>query len=211
MSIPWKKSYDKPRQCIAKQKHLFADRGPFSQNYNFSSSHVWMWELNHKEVWGLMNWCFQIVVLGKTLESPLDSKEIKPVNPRGNQSWIFIGRTDAEAAAPSLWPPDAKNWLTGKDPDAGKDWGQEERATEDERDGITDSMAPNFSKLWEIVKGREDWGAAVHEVAESRTRLSDWRASSRHLACVLFIEHLHLDGLHFKCLEATREWPSLTA
>ena len=95
----------------------------------FSSSHVWMWELDHKESWGLKNWCFWTVVLEKTLESPLDCKEIQPVNPKGNQSWIFIGRTDAEAEAPILWPPDAKNWLTGKDPDAGKDWKPEEKGT----------------------------------------------------------------------------------
>ena len=93
----------------------------------FFSSHVWMWELNHKEGWVLKNWCFWIVVLEKALESPLDCKEIQPDNPKGNQHWIFIGRTDAEAEAPILWPPDGKNWLIGKDPDAGKDWRQEEK------------------------------------------------------------------------------------
>ena len=108
-----------------------------SQGYGFSSSHVWMWELDHKEGWMLKNWCFQTVVLDKTLESPLDSKEIKPVNAKGNQSWIFIGRTDFEAEAPILWPPDGKNWLIGKDPDAGKDSGQEEKgATENEMVGL---------------------------------------------------------------------------
>ena len=100
---------------------------------HFSSSYVWMWELDHKEVWVLKNWCFQTVVLEKTLESLLDCKEIQPVHPKGNQSWLFIGRTDAEAEAPILWPPNANSWLTGKDPDAGKDWGQEEKeVTEDE-------------------------------------------------------------------------------
>ena len=99
----------------------------------FSSSHIWMWELDHKENWAPKNWCFWTVVLEKTLESSLDSKEIQPVNPKGNQSWIFIGRIDAEAETPILWPPDAKNWLIGKDPDAGKDWTQEEKGTtEDE-------------------------------------------------------------------------------
>ena len=103
----------------------------FSQSYGFSSSHVWMWELDHKEGWALKNWCFQIVVLEKTLESPFDCKEVTWINPKGNQPWIFIGWTDAEA--PILWPPDAKSQLIGKDPDAGKDWGQEEkRETEDE-------------------------------------------------------------------------------
>ena len=129
---PWKKSYDQPRQHIKKQRHYFVDKGPFSQSYGFSSSHVWMWELDHKENWVLKNWCFWNVVLGKTLESPLDCKEIKPVNPKGNQSWIFSRRTDAEAETPILWPPDVKNWLTGKDPDAEKDWRQKEKGkTED--------------------------------------------------------------------------------
>ena len=108
-------------------------KGPYSQSYGFSSSDVWMWELDHKESWVPKNWCFWIVELEKTLESPLDCKEIKPVNPKGNQSWIFIGRTDAEAEIPVLWPPDEKNWLIWKDPDAGKDWRQEEKGmTEDE-------------------------------------------------------------------------------
>ena len=102
----------------------------------FSSSHVWMWELDHKEIWVPKNWCFWTAVLEKTLESPLDYKEIKPVNPKGNESWIFIGRTDAEAETPILWPPDAKNWLIWKDPDAGKDWRWEEKGmTEDEMVG----------------------------------------------------------------------------
>ena len=103
------------------------NKGPYSQSCGFSSIHVWMWELDHKENWAPKNWCFWTVVLEKTLESPLDSKEIKPVNPEGNQSWIFIGRTDAEAEAPLLWPPDVKSQLIGKDPDTGKDWGQEEK------------------------------------------------------------------------------------
>ena len=109
-----------------------AEKGPSSQSYGFSSSHVWMWELDYKESWALKNWCFWTVVLEKTLESPLDCEEIKPVHPKGNQSWIFIGRTDAEAETPILWPPDVKNWLLGKDPDAGKDWRQEKGTTEDE-------------------------------------------------------------------------------
>ena len=100
-----------------------------SQSYGFSSSHVWMWELDHKESWVPKNWCFWTVVLEKTLESPLDCKEIQPVHPKGNQSWIFIGRTDDEAETPILWPLDAKNWLIGKDSDAGKDWRQEEKGT----------------------------------------------------------------------------------
>ena len=109
---------------IKKQRHYFANKGLSSQSYGFVwmySSHVWMWELDCKESWVLKNWCFWIVVLEKTLASPLDCKEIKPVPPKGNQSWIFIGRTDAEAETSILWPLDANNWLIGKDPDAGKD------------------------------------------------------------------------------------------
>ena len=135
MLAPWKKSYEQPRQHIKKQRHYFADIGLSSQSYGFSSSHVWMWELDHKESWLPKNWCFWTVVLEKTLESPLDCKEIKPVNPKGNQSWIFIGRTDAEAEAPILWPPDAKNWLTAKAPDAGEDWRKDNGMTEDEKVG----------------------------------------------------------------------------
>ena len=137
MLASWKKNFDKPRQCIKKQRHHFADKSPYSQGYGFSSSHVWMWELEHKEDWALKNWYFQTVMLEKTLESPLDSKEIQPVNSKGNQPWIFIGRTNDEAEAPILWPLDVKRWLTGKDPDAGKDCGQEEKGkTEDEMVGL---------------------------------------------------------------------------
>ena len=125
MLAPWKKSYDKSRQCIKKHRHYFANKGPSCQSYGFSSSHVWVSELDHKESWVLKNWCFW--TLEKTLESPLDCKEIKPVSRKGNQSWIVIGRTDAEAEAPILWPPDAKNWHFGKNPDAGKDWSREEK------------------------------------------------------------------------------------
>ena len=118
------------------QRHYFADKYTSSQSYGFSSGHVWMWELDCKESWAPKNWCFWTVVLEKTLESPLDCKEIQLVHPRGNQSWIFIGRTDAEAETPILWSPDAKRWLTGKDPDAGKDWRREEKGmTEDEMVG----------------------------------------------------------------------------
>ena len=122
-------SYDQPRQHIKKQRHYFANKGPSSQSYGSSSSHVWMWELDYKASWALKNWCFWTVVLEKTLESPLDCKEVQPVHPKGNQSWIFIGRTDAEAKTPILWPPDAKNWLIWKDPDAGKNWRWEEKGT----------------------------------------------------------------------------------
>ena len=116
---------------ILKSRDITADKGPYSQSYGFSSSHVWMWQLDHKEGWELKNWWLWTAVLENTLESPLDSKEIQPVNPKGNQPWIFFGRTDAEVEAPELWPPDAKNQITGKDHGAGKAWGQEEKgATE---------------------------------------------------------------------------------
>ena len=116
-----KKSYVKPRQHIKKQRHHFADKGPSSRNYGFSSSHVWTWELDHKEGWAPKNWGFWTVVPEKTLESLFDCKEIQPVYPKGNQPWIFIGRTDAEAEVLILWPPDVKSRLTGKAPDPGKD------------------------------------------------------------------------------------------
>ena len=118
---PWQKIYDKLRQYIKKQRHYFTNKGLYCQSYGFSSSHVRMWKLDHKEGWVPKNWCFWTVVQEKTLESPLDYK-IKPVNPKGNQSWMFFGRTDAEAEAPIFWPPDVKTWLIKKDLDAGKDW-----------------------------------------------------------------------------------------
>ena len=132
---PWRKSYDKPRQLIKKQRHYFANKDPSSQSYGFSSSHVWVWEFNYKESWAPKNWCFWTVVLEKTL-SPLDCREIQPVNLKGNQSWILIGRNDVEAETPTLWLPDGKNWLIWKDPVAGKDWRWKEKGmTEDEMAG----------------------------------------------------------------------------
>ena len=116
MLTPWKESYDQSRHHIKKQRHYFANKGPSNQGYGFSRSHVWMWELDHKESWALRNWCFWTVVLEKTLENPLDCKEIQPVHPKGNQSWVFIRRTDVQAETPVLLSPDAKNWLIGNDP-----------------------------------------------------------------------------------------------
>ena len=146
-----------------------------------------MWELDHKESWVQKNRCFQSVVLEKPLESPLDCKEIQPVHPKGNQPWIFIGRTDVEA--PILWSPDAKSWLIGKDPDNGKDWRQEEKwATEDEMvDDITDSMDMSLSKLWEVMKDREVWHAAALGVSKSQTWLSEWTTQQSWLHYLLSV------------------------
>ena len=166
MLTPWQESYDQPRQHIKKQRHYFANKVPYSQSRGFSSSHVWMWELDHKESWALKNWCFEIVVLEKTLESPLVSKEIKPVNPKGNQPWKFIGRTDA--GAPILWPPNfwwanslEKTLILGKIEGRRRGW-QRVRWL----DSITNSRDVNLSKLWEMVKERGTWQAADHGVAK---------------------------------------------
>ena len=141
----WKKSYDQPRQHIKKQRYYFGNKVPASQSCGFSSSHVWIWKLDYKESWVSKKWCFWTVVLEKTLKSPLDCKEIQPVNPKRNQSQIFIGRTDAEAEAPILWPSDGKNRLIWKDPDAGKDKVGGEGDNRVWLDGITNSMDMSLS------------------------------------------------------------------
>ena len=136
MLTPWKESYNQPRQHIQKQRIALPTKVHLVKAMVFSSSHVWMWELDYKESWTPKNWCFWTVVLEKILESPLDCKEIQPVHPKGNQSWVFIGRTDIEAETLILWPRDAKDWLICKDPDAWKDWGHKEKGiTEDEMVG----------------------------------------------------------------------------
>ena len=166
-AAPWKERYVKPRHHIKKQRHHFADKDQYSQSYGFSSSHICMWKLNYKEGWVLKNWFFWIVVLEKTRESLLDCKQIKPVSPQGNQPWIFIGRTDAEAGAPILWPPDVESWLIGKDPDAGKDWRQKVFLT----------LRPN-SCLLHLLQCRQILTTEPPENSKKDHRVQLWRHKS---------------------------------
>ena len=175
-------------------RHYFANKVPSSQSYGFSSSHVWMWELNYKESWVLKNWCFWTVVLEKTLESPLNFKETKPVNPKGNQSWIFIGRTVAEAEAPVLWPPYVNSWLIGKDPDAGKDWRQEEKGvTNDEMvawhhrlNGHGFEQAPGDAEGQGSLACHSPWSLKESDMTEWMSNNSSQKMSALPWASPLF-------------------------
>ena len=173
MLASWKKSYEQPRQHVKKQRHYFAKKDLSSQGYGFSNSHVWIWELDCKESWVQKNWCFWTVVLEKTLESLLDCKGIQPVHPKGDQSWLFIGRTDVEAETSILWPPDVKNWLIWKDPDAGKDWKQEKKGTtEDEMVGWHHQLdGHEFEQPVGAADGQGGLGCCS---PWGRTWLNDW-------------------------------------
>jgi len=179
----WKKNYDKPRKHVKKQTYYFAYKGVSSQGYGFSSSQIWMWVLDHKEGRELKNWCLQTVVLEKPLESPLDSKQIQPVHPIGDQSWVFTGRTDVEAEVPILWPPGLKSWLTGKDPVAGKERRQEEKGmTEDKMVGCiidsTDMSWADSGRWWSTGKP-----GILQSMRSQRVR-HDW-ASEQQSTCTL--------------------------
>ena len=185
MLTPWKKNYDQAREHIEKQRHYFANKGPSSQGYGFPSGHVWMWELYCEESWAPKNWCFWTVMLEKTLENPLDCKEIQPVHSEGNQPWDFFGRNDAKAETPVLWPPHAKCWLIGKDSDAGRDRGQEEKGmTEDEKAGCHHWLDGQESE-WTLRVGDGQGGLAYCDswVSKSWTRLvtelnwTDWHTA----------------------------------
>ena len=191
----WKKSYGQPRQHIKKQRHYLINKYPSSQSYGFSSSHVWMWELDSKESWAPKNWCFWTVVLEKMIESPLVCKEIQLVHPKGNQSSMFIWRTDAEVETPIIWPPDVKNWLIGNVPDAGKDWRQEEKGmTEDEivrwhywLDGHEFEQALGIGDGQERLACCSPWGSKELNT----TKQLSWIVCSLYIWVRLFFCYIH--------------------
>ena len=188
-------------------------KGLSSQSYGFSSSHVWMWELAYKESWALKNWCFWTLVLEKTLESPLDCKEIQPVHPKGNQSWMFIGKTDTEAETPILWPPDAKNWFTGKDPGAGQDWRLEEKGTtEDERVWMVSPILCTW--VWASLGSCEGqgsleccspWGHKVSDMTERPNWTDNYSLTWKGVFC-LFVFRIKQYSLVLPAFENLHRW-----
>ena len=188
MLTPWKESYDQPRYHIKKQRHYFTNEGPSSQSYGFSSGHVWMLELDCEKSWTPKNWCFWIVVLEKTLQSPLDCKEIQPVHFKEDQSWVFFGRTDAKAETPVLWPPHAKSWLFGKDPDAGSDWGQEEKGTTEDEMAGWHHWLDGHEFEWTLWVGDGQGGLACcnswgHKESDTTERLN-WTSTACELLSI---------------------------
>ena len=195
MLAPWKKSYDKPKQHVKKQRHYFPNKGPYSQSYGFFNSYVQNVKVGPQRRLKAEELMFWTVMLEKTLESPLDFKEIKPVNPKGNQSWIFIRRTDGEAEAPILWPPDAKSWLTAKDPDAGKDWRREEKGTtEDKIVGWHHRLnGHEFEQASGDGEGQGACHAAVNEVNKESDRAERLSGSNNVIVLVLVFRACYVE------------------